>query len=108
MTEGDLYYLIHVCFVSLSIYLAFLLLNQDPNFVMGNGLVLRFALQIALAMRFLHSIKPAIAHRDLKSPNCLVAIHFLLSFDHSSLLPSLSLLLSIQLITIIGYSQSRY
>jgi serine/threonine protein kinase len=33
---------------------------------------IRMALDIAEAIRFLHSFAPKIIHRDLKTPNCLV------------------------------------
>ena len=55
MAAGDLYGLIH----KKSIFLDW-------------SLKVKIALDIACGMAFLHSAKPPIVHRDLKSPNVLV------------------------------------
>jgi serine/threonine protein kinase len=58
MACGDLYHLIH-----------------DNTFKIDWLLRVKIAADIANGMAFLHSAKPPIIHRDLKSPNILLATH---------------------------------
>ena len=50
----------------------FKLLHRTPTFQPDERRRLQMALDIARGMNYLHSCKPPIAHRDLKSPNLLV------------------------------------
>lgn len=47
-------------------------LIQDEDFDLNLNLALRFALDTAQGMLYLHSSKPKVIHRDLKSHNLLV------------------------------------
>lgn len=60
MESGDLYNFIH---------------KKDVEF--DWSLKMKIAIDIANGMAFLHSAKPPIVHRDLKSPNVLVCINSL-------------------------------
>ena len=57
MPYGDLYTYLH-----------------DMENVIDWKMRIKMALNIAEAIRFLHSFQPKIIHRDLKSPNCLVRL----------------------------------
>eukprot|EP00884_Botryococcus_braunii_P009129 jgi/Botrbrau1/18217/Bobra.53_1s0074.1 len=50
----------------------FRLLHRTPNVVLDDKRKLRMAMDIARGMNYLHSCKPPVIHRDLKSPNLLV------------------------------------
>ena len=43
-----------------------------PNLELDDKRRLRMALDVARGMNYLHSCRPPIVHRDLKSPNLLV------------------------------------
>ena len=43
-----------------------------PGLVLDDKRRLRMALDVARGMNYLHSCRPPIVHRDLKSPNLLV------------------------------------
>lgn len=45
---------------------------RSPNLVLDEKRRMRFAVDIARGMNYLHSCVPPIVHRDLKSPNLLV------------------------------------
>ena len=53
-----------------------------------NHVIVKLLSEIALGMYYLHSRKPMIIHRDLKSPNVLVIIKFFLLFLNSFQLDS--------------------
>lgn len=52
------------------------LLHHSPGKPPGWSRRLRFALQIAKAVHFLHSSNPPVIHRDIKSSNILIDAHF--------------------------------
>jgi len=49
---------------------------QDPAVDLPDGLKRNMALQAAKGMLYLHSLRPPVLHRDLKSPNLLVQSDF--------------------------------
>eukprot|EP00992_Anisonema_acinus_P009446 TRINITY_DN5665_c0_g1_i2.p1 TRINITY_DN5665_c0_g1~~TRINITY_DN5665_c0_g1_i2.p1 ORF type:complete len:233 (+),score=42.60 TRINITY_DN5665_c0_g1_i2:1017-1715(+) len=52
-------------------------LLQDEDVDLEWGLRLRWARDVARGMMYLHSLHPAIVHRDLKSPNILVNDYYM-------------------------------
>ncbi|KAK9918746.1 hypothetical protein WJX75_006516 [Coccomyxa subellipsoidea] len=50
----------------------FRILHRTPNFVLDDRRRINIALDVARGMNYLHSCRPPIVHRDLKSPNLLV------------------------------------
>ena len=60
---------------------------NDPANIISWKVILKIAHNISEAVRFLHSFRPKIIHRDLKSPNCLVCyfLSFILSIYHSQI-----------------------
>ena len=47
-------------------------MRRMPGLVLDDKRRLRMALDVARGMNYLHSCRPPIVHRDLKSPNLLV------------------------------------
>ena len=54
----------------------FTLLHKDRHISLDKKTKLRFAIEIAMGMNYLHEFQPPIIHRDLKSLNVLLDSNF--------------------------------
>ena len=67
----------------------FQILHKSPDLEIDPRRRLKMALDIARGMNQLHSLDPPIVHRDLKSPNLLVALDWTVKVADVSLSPRL-------------------